>query len=56
MMGDFHGEPTRVLESQFVELEYLVNAPRIVRFAAVGKPNMFADMGTTPISTPYGNF
>jgi hypothetical protein len=55
-MGDFHGEPTRVLENQFVQLEYLANSPRIVRFAPNGKPNLFANMGTTPIQTQYGNF
>ena len=55
-MGDFHGESTRVLENQFVRLEYLVKAPRIVRFAPAGKPNMFADLGKSPIPTPYGDF
>jgi len=55
-MGDFHGEATRVLENEFVQLEYLVNAPRIVRFAPVGKPNLFADLEKSPASTPYGDF
>src|SRR3972149_7491231 len=56
LMGDFHGESTRVLENQFVRLEYLVKAPRIVRCAPAGKPNMFADLGKSPIPTPYGDF
>ncbi len=55
-MGDFHGEQTSILENQFLQLEYLANSARIIRFAPMGRPNMFADMGTTPISTPYGNF
>ena len=55
-MGDFHGEPTRTLENQFVQLEYLANSARIVRFSLKGKDNLFADLGLTPIQTPYGNF
>jgi hypothetical protein len=53
-MGDFHGEPTRVLENQFVELEYLANSARIIRFAPKGKTNLFADLGRTPVETQYG--
>jgi hypothetical protein len=55
-MGDFHGEPTRVLENEFVQLEYLANAPRIVRLTPAGKSNLFADLNRPPISTPYGEF
>lgn len=55
-MGDFHGEPTRTLENQFVQLEYLANSARIVRFSLKGKENLFADLGLTPVQTPYGNF
>lgn len=55
-MGDFHGEPTHVLENQFVQLEYLANSARIVRFAPQGKTNMFADLEQTPVPTPYGSF
>jgi len=55
-MGDFHGETTQVLENEFVQLEYLINAPRIVRFSPAGKPNLFADLGRSPATTPYGNF
>lgn len=55
-MGDFHGEPTRVLENQFVQLEYLANTARIVRFALKGKANLFADVEKAPVQTPYGSF
>ncbi len=55
-MGDFHGEPTRVLENQFIQLEYLVNSARIVRFSLKGKNNLFADIRKPPVQTPYGNF
>ena len=55
-MPDFHGEPTRVLKNQFVELEYLENSARIVRFSRAGKPSFFADLGRSPLETPYGDF
>ena len=55
-MGDFHGERTRVLENQFVQLEYLASSARIVRFSAMGKTNLFADMGVTALQTEYGTF
>ena len=55
-MSDFHGELTRVLENQFVQLEVLANSARIVRFAPTDKTNLFADMGQSTIQTPYGNF
>jgi hypothetical protein len=55
-MGDFHGEATRVLENQFVQLEYLANSARIVRFSPKDKTNLFADLGKTPVETQYGNF
>ncbi|HLO28456.1 MAG TPA: hypothetical protein VK249_04940 [Anaerolineales bacterium] len=55
-MSDFHGEPTRVLENQFVQLEYLANSARIVRFSPQGGTNMFADLGRIPVQTPYGDF
>ncbi len=55
-MTDFHGEPTRILENDFVRLEYLANSARIVRFALKGRDNLFADLGLTPIKTPYGDF
>ena len=55
-MSDFHGEPTRILENQFIQLEYLANSARIVRFSPQGKTNLFADLEQTPVQTPYGNF
>jgi hypothetical protein len=55
-MTDFHGERTRVLENEFVILEHLVDAARIVRFAPKGKPNLFADVGLNPLHTPHGDF
>ena len=55
-MGNFHGEPTRLLENQFVQLEYLANSARIVRFTPHGKTNLFADLGLQPLQTEYGNF
>jgi len=55
-MSDFHGEPTRVLENKFIQLEYLANSARIVRFSPKGKNNLFADLEQTPVPTPYGDF
>lgn len=55
-MSDFHGEPSRVLENKFVQLEYLDHSARIVRFSPKGKVNLFADLGKSSISTPYGDF
>ncbi len=55
-MGDFHGEPTRVLENQFIQLEYLVHSARIVRFSLKGKDNLFADLQKPSLQTPYGDF
>lgn len=55
-MTDFHGEKTQILENRFLKLEYLAHSARIVRFSFQGKPNMFADMGLTPVHTPYGSF
>lgn len=55
-MTDFHGEPSRLLENPFVQLEYLAKAARIVRFAPKGGDNLFADLGTAPLQTEYGNF
>lgn len=55
-MPDFHGDSTRVLENQFVRLEYLTGSARIVRFSIQGQPNLFADLGKTPTPTPHGDF
>ncbi len=53
--GEFHGETTHRLENRFVWLEYLANAPRIVRFGPAGRPNLFADLEEA-VETPYGSF
>ncbi len=55
-MTDFHGEPTRRLENRYLQLEYLANSARIVRFSPKGKSNLFADLGCSSIQTPFGNF
>jgi hypothetical protein len=55
-MADFHGEPTRVLENRLVRLEHLEHAARIVRLSLAGGPNLFADLGLTPIRTARGDF
>jgi hypothetical protein len=54
-MPDFHGEPTRILENQFVQLEYLAHSARIVRCLPKGKENLFVDLGLSPLETPFGN-
>jgi hypothetical protein len=55
-MSEFHGEQTGILENEFLRLEYLLNAPRIVRLTPFGKKNVFADLGRESLSTPYGDF
>ncbi len=55
-MVDDHAESTRVLENQFIQLEYLANSPRILRFSPKGKTNLFADLEKAPVQTPYGSF
>ena len=54
--SDFHGTPTRILENQFVRLEYLPSAPRIVRLNLAGGSNLFADLGNEALTTAYGDF
>jgi hypothetical protein len=54
-MSDFHGETTRLLENQFMQLEILANSARIVRCTPTGGSNLFADLGTSTIATPFGN-
>jgi hypothetical protein len=55
-MTDFHGEPTHILENRYLQLEYLANSARIVRFSPRGKSNLFADLGLSPTHTPFGDF
>ncbi len=54
--GDFNGWPTRILENQFLRLEYLAASPRIVRLCPFDQANLFADLGNESIETPYGLF
>jgi hypothetical protein len=54
--GDFHGNPTGIIENDFVRLEYLTLAPRIVRLNLKGFDNLFADLGNESLTTPYGEF
>jgi hypothetical protein len=54
--SEFNGWPTRILENRFLRLEYLTDAPRIVRFAPAGKPNLFADLGKEMVATEHGDF
>jgi hypothetical protein len=55
-MTDFYGEPTRILENRYLQLEFLVNSARIVRLSLKGKSNLFADLGHSPTQTPFGDF
>lgn len=55
-MTDFHGEPTRILENRYLQLECLANSARIVHCSPRGKSNLFADLGHSPTQTPFGNF
>ena len=55
-MGDFHGEPTRVLENQFLQLEYLANSARIVRLTPRGRINLFAEVEYKTVETSHGTF
>jgi len=56
--GDFHGLPTRILENEFLRLEYLAEAgPRLVRlFPAGSAQNLLAEAPETFWETPYGRF
>jgi len=47
----------QTLKNEFIEIEYLIDALRIVGLTPAGKTNLLADMSDeTPISTPYGDF
>lgn len=54
--GDFHGNPTRIMENEFIRLEYLLSAPRIVRLNFQGRDNLFVDLGNEKASTQFGDF
>src|SRR5512137_1691433 len=55
-VGEFHGNPTGIIENEHVRLEYLSFAPRIVRLYLKGFENLFADLGNESLTTPYGDF
>lgn len=47
----------QVLKNNFLQLEYLTDALRIVGLSPSGKPNLLADVSDmSPIPTPYGDF
>lgn len=55
-MGDCQGLPTRTLTNGLISLDILLTAgPRVVRFSAFGRENLFADIPTI-VKTEYGNF
>jgi hypothetical protein len=55
-MSDFQGLPTHRLTNGLISLDVLTGAgPRIVRLAAFGKENLFADIPAS-VSTPYGEY
>ena len=54
--GDFHGNPTRIIENDFIRVECLITAPRIIRLNLVGLENLFVDLGNESLVTPYGDF
>jgi hypothetical protein len=53
--GDFHGLRTRIVENMHVRVELTLDAgPRIVRFAATGGPNVFAETPEVEWETVHG--
>ena len=47
----------RILKNDFLQLEYLTDALRIMGLTPTGKPNMLADISDRPpVPTPYGDF
>lgn len=47
----------RILKNNYLQVEYLTSALRIMGLIPAGKPNMLADLSDLPpISTPYGDF
>ena len=56
-MSDFYGYPTRLLSSDFLELECLASAgPRIVRLKFKESSNLFAEVPDISMQTPYGDY
>jgi hypothetical protein len=47
----------KVLKNNFLQIEYLTDALRIIGLQPAGKPNMLAEIGDLPpVPTPYGDF
>lgn len=47
----------RILKNEFLEIEYLTNAQRVVGLSFSGKPNLLADVSDQPpVSTLYGDY
>lgn len=47
----------RILKNDFLQIEYLTEAQRIMGLIPAGKPNMFADISDfPPVPTPYGDY
>jgi hypothetical protein len=56
-MNDFHGQPTRQISSEFVQLEVLEHAgPRIVRLRFRDSANLLAEVPDFVIATSFGNY
>ena len=48
---------TRILKNEFLQIEYLTDALRIIGLTLAGKPNILADISHFPsIATSYGDF
>ncbi len=48
---------TRILKNDFLQIDYLTDALRIMGLTLVGKPNILADISHfPPMATPYGDF
>lgn len=47
----------RILENDFLQIEYLTDSLRIIGLSPAGKPNLLADLSDyPPVATPYGDF
>lgn len=56
-MSDFHGQPTRHISTEFIQLEVLEHAgPRIVRLHFRDSANLLAEVPDFVIPTDFGNY
>lgn len=46
----------RILKNDFLQIEYLTNALRIMGLVPTGKPNMLVDLGDAFVPTTYGDY